>query len=88
MCLAVPGQLISVSEDEPLLRKGSVDFGGIRKEVSLACVPEAKVGDYVLVHVGLAISTLDETEANRVFACLDEMGEVAELQEKPDEVHR
>ena len=63
MCLAVPGQLMSVTGDDPLMPMGKVSFGGILKEVNLACVPEAKVGDYVIVHAGLAISILDEEEA-------------------------
>ena len=61
MCLAVPGKIISLSDTEPLMRTGRVSFGGIVKEVNLAYVPEAQIGDYVLVHVGFAISTLDET---------------------------
>jgi hydrogenase expression/formation protein HypC len=83
MCLAVPGRIISVSEDEPLLRPGRVDFGGVVKDVSLACVPEAAIGQYVLVHVGMAISVIDDTEANRVFSFLDQMGELAELEARP-----
>lgn len=58
---------------------GKVNFAGITKEVCLAYVPEAQVGDYVVVHVGFAISTVDEAEANQVFAYLEEMGELAEL---------
>ncbi len=74
MCLAVPGQLVSVAGDEPLLRTGKVRFGGLLKEVSLACVPEARVGDYVIVHAGLAIGILDEEEAARTLEDLTEMG--------------
>ena len=66
---------------EDLSRTGKVDFGGILKEVSLAYVPEAKIGDYVIVHVGFAISRLDESEANKVFEYLREMDELAELKE-------
>ena len=73
MCLAVPGKLLSVTGDDALSRTGRVSFGGVVKEVHLAYVPEARPGDYVIVHVGLAISTLDECEADRVFACLDQM---------------
>jgi hydrogenase expression/formation protein HypC len=79
MCLAVPGKILNVVGDDSLQRMGRVSFGGVIKEVSLACVPEAKVGDYVIVHVGLAISTLDETEAQRVFDYLKQMGELDEL---------
>ncbi len=60
---------------------GQVDFGGIQKNVSLAFVPDAKLGDYVIVHVGFAISTVDESEANAVFGYLREMGELLELKE-------
>ena len=80
MCLAVPGKIISVEETESILRSGKVDFGGIVKNVSLACVPDAQVGQYVLVHVGLAISVVDEMEARQVFEFLDRMGELSELE--------
>ncbi len=83
MCLAVPGKLLSVAGDEPLMRTGKVSFGGIVKEVNLACVPEAVVGDYVLVHVGCAISRLDEQEAMRVFEYLEQMNELGELNTEP-----
>lgn len=83
MCLAVPGRLLDVAGDDELYRTGRVDFGGVVKSVSLACVPEARAGDYLLVHVGMALSVVDETEAARVFALLDEMGELADLE--PDD---
>ncbi|MDP6505452.1 MAG: HypC/HybG/HupF family hydrogenase formation chaperone, partial [Planctomycetota bacterium] len=67
MCLAIPGRIESVSGSSSLTRTGRVSFGGIVKEVNLAYVPEAEVGDYVLVHVGFAISVVAESEANRVF---------------------
>ena len=79
MCLAVPGKLVEVEGDDPQWRTGKVDFGGIMKEVNLACVPEARTGDYVLVHVGLAISRVDEDEAQKVFEYLREMDELGEL---------
>ncbi len=79
MCLAVPGKILSISGDDSLRRMGRASFGGIVKEVNLAYVPEAKVGDYVMVHVGFAISTVDEIEANSVFEYLREMGELDEL---------
>ena len=66
MCLAIPGRILS-AEGVEFARTGRVDFGGIVKEINLAYVPEAEIGDYVLVHVGFAISVLDETEARRVF---------------------
>jgi len=80
MCLAVPGKLLSISGDEPLARVGRVSFGGIVKEVSLAYVPDVQVGDYVIVHVGFALSKVDEAEAQRVFEYLAEMGELGELE--------
>ncbi len=77
MCLAVPGQIVSLAEGDPLLRTGKVSFGGVLKEVSLAYVPEAKVGDYVIVHVGFALSIVDEAEANSVFDYLKKMDELS-----------
>ena len=79
MCLAVPGKIVSLSESDPLLRIGKVNFGGILKEVSMAYVPEAKVGDYVIVHVGFALSIVDEAEANQVFEYLKQMEDLSEL---------
>lgn len=76
MCLAIPGRVLSISGDDPLMRVGQVDFGGIVKEISLAFVPEAAIGDYVLVHVGFAISVINEAEATRVFDYLREIGEL------------
>lgn len=78
MCLAVPGQLLSVAGDDPMMRSGKVSFGGILKEVNLACVPEAKVGDYVIVHAGLAISLLDEEEAARTLEYLTQIEALGE----------
>ncbi len=81
MCLAVPGKVLSISGDDPLTRTGKVSFGGIVKEVNLAYVPEAAVGDYVIVHVGFAISILDPLEAQRVFEYLQQMDELGELED-------
>jgi hydrogenase expression/formation protein HypC len=81
MCLAVPGKIISVSGETPLERAGRIDFGGIVKEASLAYVPEAAVGDYVIVHVGFALSRLDEDEARKVFEYLRQIGDLSELKE-------
>ncbi len=80
MCLAIPGRIVSIEEGEDLLRQGKVDFGGVQKDVSLMCVPEAAIGHYVLVHVGMALSVIDEAEAEKVFDYLREMGELAELE--------
>jgi hydrogenase expression/formation protein HypC len=79
MCLAIPGKVESISGAD-LMRSGKVNFGGILKEVNLAYVPEAQVGDYVIVHVGFAISRLDETEAHKVFDYLNQMDDLSELE--------
>jgi hydrogenase expression/formation protein HypC len=81
MCLAVPGKLMSIQEGPPLMRTGKVNFGGIFKEVNLAYVPEVKLGDYVLVHVGFALSIVDENEAEQVFKYLQQIDGLAELNE-------
>lgn len=81
MCLAVPGKITSIRGEDPLTRMGKIDFGGILKEASLAYVPEAQVGDYVIVHVGFALSRVDEAEAKQVFEYLREMQELGELEE-------
>lgn len=67
MCLAVPGKVLSITGDDPLLRSGRVSFGGVVKEVSLAYVPEVEVGQYVIVHVGFALSIVDEAEAEETL---------------------
>jgi len=81
MCLAVPGKIISISGEDPLQRMGRIDYGGILKEASLAYVPEAQVGDYVIVHVGFALNRVDEEEARKVFEYLREMEELSELKD-------
>ncbi|GAB4130616.1 MAG: HypC/HybG/HupF family hydrogenase formation chaperone [Acidobacteriota bacterium] len=73
MCLAIPGKLVSVEGEDPLSRTGKVSFGGTLREVSLACVPEARVGDFVMVHVGMAISVVDEQEAQEVLSLLSQL---------------
>ena len=81
MCLAIPGKIISIqSDDDEFLKSGKVSFGGITQEVGLMMVPEAKVDDYVLVHVGVAISVVDEVEAIKTLRYLEEIGELDELQ--------
>jgi len=92
MCLAVPGKIISITEEEGLgLRRGKIDFGGVIKEACLAFTPEAAVGDYVLVHVGFALSVVDEAEAQKIFDTLREMEMLGELESagstpEPDEL--
>ena len=72
MCLGVPGKILTVEEDE--MRMARVDFGGIVKETCLAYTPEARVGGYVIVHAGFAISRVDEEQARQVFVYLEEIG--------------
>lgn len=80
MCLAIPGKLLSITAQlDETFRQGKVSFGGITKEINLSMVPEAKVGDYVLVHVGVAIGIVDEEEAKITFDYLKQMGEVDEI---------
>lgn len=81
MCLGVPGEIVSIQEDAPPMRTGKVCFGGIYKDVNLTYVPDAKIGDYVIVHVGFAISKVNEEEARQVFDYLKQMDELAELEE-------
>lgn len=77
MCLGIPGKVTEI-HDTGLLRQGFVDFDGVRREVCLSCVPEAQVGDYVIVHVGFAISRIDEEEAHATLEALRQMGELDE----------
>ena len=81
MCLAIPGKIEHITGDDPMTRMGKVNFGGILKDACLAYVPEAVVGDYVIVHVGFALSRLDEEEANKVFEYLKQMEDLSELTE-------
>ena len=80
MCLAVPGKILSIDDSNgELMKIGKVSFGGIVKEVNLAYTPEAKVDDYVIVHVGFALNTVDESEAMKVFEYLKEIDGLDEL---------
>ena len=81
MCLGVPGEVLSGADDE--LRTARVSFGGVVMEVSLAYVPEAAAGDFVIVHAGFAISRIDAAAAARVFSYLDELGEIPPEEEGP-----
>lgn len=84
MCLAIPGKLIKVDLDiDPAFRSGIVSFDGITRKVNLSMVPEARQDDYVLVHVGVALSIVNEEEANNIYEALRKAGELDELQE-PD----
>ncbi|MDF0706664.1 HypC/HybG/HupF family hydrogenase formation chaperone [Flagellimonas okinawensis] len=85
MCLAIPGKLLEITSAlDETFRIGKVSFGGVKKDVSLALVPEAKVDDYVMVHVGAAISVVDEEEANKTFEVLSQLGELDELNEQSE----
>ena len=80
MCLAIPGKIVALTADaDPAFRSGKVSFGGITREVNLSLVPDAQPGDYVLVHVGAAISVVDEAEANLTLEYLRQIGELEEL---------
>lgn len=81
MCLGVPGKVVEIQNNEQNMPMGVVDFAGIRKEVCFAYVPEVQIGEYVIVHVGFAISKVDEAEAMEIFSYLKEMDELAELSE-------
>ena len=78
MCLAIPGKVIEIFEDRGL-RMGRVDFGGTVKKACLEQLPEAGVGDYVLVHVGFALSLVDPAEAERTYRFLEELGQLDDL---------
>ncbi len=85
MCLAIPGKIEEITGQlDDTFRMGKVAFGEVKREINLSMVPEANVGDYVLVHVGVAISVIDEDEAKKTFDLLKEMGELENL-EPPDE---
>ncbi len=79
MCLGVPGRVMRVEQNAQGMTMGAVSFGGITKEVCLAYTPEVKEGDYVIVHVGFAISKVSEAEAEEVFDTLRQMGELSDL---------
>ena len=79
MCLAIPGQILSITDGETFKRTGKVSFGGVMRNVNLAYVPKAAVGDYVMVHVGFALSIVDAEEAAQVFEYLQQLEELGEL---------
>ena len=79
MCLGVPGKVLRIVDDPLGVKMATVSFGGVAKEVCLACVPDVQVGEYVIVHVGFAISKVSEAEAQEVFKVLEQMGELGEL---------
>jgi hydrogenase expression/formation protein HypC len=83
MCLGIPGKVIEIF-DRDSLPMAKVEFGGIVKETCLAYTPEAQVGDYVIVHVGFAISRVDEAEAEEIFSYLQQIGDAEAVTETPD----
>ncbi|MCK6601227.1 MAG: HypC/HybG/HupF family hydrogenase formation chaperone [Bacteroidetes bacterium] len=78
MCLAIPGKILSIESDDPQMVMARVSFGGVVKQICVSWVPDAQVGDYVLAHVGFAISKIDEEEANKTLELLKAMGEIEE----------
>ncbi len=78
MCLAIPGKVITIEGKDTLSRVGNIDFNGVRKEVSLAYLPEVSVGDYVIVHAGFAISILDEAAARDTLQAFESLGDDAD----------
>lgn len=83
MCLGIPGEIMAIHCDQPLQREGTVRFGGISKTINLSFVPDAMPGDFVIVHVGFAISRIDQAEAGRIFATLAELGDLEVLNRDP-----
>jgi hydrogenase expression/formation protein HypC len=81
MCLAIPGRITEIQDNDPVTRMGRVDFGGVFKEVNLSFVPDARPGDYVIVHAGFALNTIDEAEAGKILEVLDEIDELGGLED-------
>ncbi len=76
MCLAVPGKIMEIIDNDGFIRTGKISFGGVIKSINLAMVPEADIGDYILAHAGIAIGIIDESEAQKTLNLLDEIGGV------------
>jgi hydrogenase expression/formation protein HypC len=87
MCLGIPGKVVETYREHDVLM-GKVEFGGVCKRVCLEHVPDVKIGQYVLVHVGFALNTIDEAEAQRVFQFLEEMKQLEELEAPSHEIPR
>ncbi len=85
MCLAVPGMVVEIADAVPPFNSALVEFAGVRRRVSLACVPEAVVGEYVLVHAGVAISRINAAEAAKVLEDLERLDLLENLPEQSDE---
>lgn len=81
MCLAIPGKIVEILDEDSFLKEARVQFGGITKKISLAYTPEAQVGEYIIAHVGFAISKIEEEEANKTIDYLEQLRETKELTE-------
>lgn len=86
MCLAVPGKVEEIYEGTDLIKMAKVNFGGVKKDVCVAWIPDIQAGDYVLVHVGFAINKIDEKEAMETLQILKEMGELDELNQTDEDI--
>ncbi len=82
MCLAIPGEIKELLNSEPLKRTGLVDFGGTTREINLSMVPDAKIGDYVIVHAGIALNIIDRDEAAQTLKMIDEIGKNMDFRER------
>lgn len=78
MCLAIPGKVIEIKDNEAYLKSASVSFAGVVKDINVSLIPEVECGDYVIVHAGVALSILDEKEANIIFKDLEAISEISE----------
>lgn len=81
MCLAVPGKIISIDESNPELKMAKVNFGGVIKDICIQWLPDVQLGDYVLVHVGFALSKIDSKDAEETLEILKQMGDLRELEQ-------
>lgn len=81
MCLAVPGKIISIDESNPELKMAKVNFGGVIKDICIQWLPDVQLGDYVLVHVGFALSKIDPKDAEETLEILKQMGDLRELEQ-------
>jgi hydrogenase expression/formation protein HypC len=84
MCLGIPGRVVEWLEREPIFARARIEFDGVARDVHMACVPTAKVGDYVIVHAGIAICRIDEDEAQRVLDDWKRLGTLEDQQEALD----
>lgn len=86
MCLAVPGKIVSIDESNPELKMAKVNFGGVMKEICIQWLPDVKVGEYVLAHVGFALNKIDEKDAEETLKTLREMGDLNEEEFKSESI--